>query len=113
MIAACRPHSLRSDSPSFAAHRQRAGHAIRREMLHQAEEPRQVGGIDALFVEREDEVALRRAEREIAVLDALRDAAEGDQMADVIVGKERGERVVGNLGIDGHGGRSCAPVAAP
>ena len=44
-------------------HRQRAGDAAPGEMLHQAEEEGQVGRVDALLVERQDELALlgRRA----------------------------------------------------
>ena len=77
-----------------AGHRQRAGDAATGEMGHQAEEPRQLGGFDALLIEREDEVAGGGAHREIAVLDAFGDAAEGERGADVVVGEERRQCVV-------------------
>jgi hypothetical protein len=75
---------------------------VLREVLHQAEEPGQIVRIDALFVERQDEVAGRGAEGVVRVFDALGDAAEGDHGADVVAGQEGGQGVVGDLGVDGH-----------
>src|SRR5271165_4831901 len=46
-------------------HGQRASHAAFGQMLHQPEEPGQVLRIDALFVERQDEVTLRRFQRKV------------------------------------------------
>ena len=48
-----------------AAHRQRANHAVLRQVLHQPEEPRQVPRIDALFIQRQDEIAGAGAQRKI------------------------------------------------
>ena len=58
-------------------HRQRTGDALLRQMLHQAEEERQVGAVDALLVERQDVGAARRVQQEIGVLRALGDALVG------------------------------------
>ena len=85
-----------------AADRQRAGDPLPRQVLHQAEEPRQLRGVDALFVEGEDVVAGGGAELVVAVLHPLGDAAEGDDGAEVIAFEEDGQRLVGNLRIDGH-----------
>ena len=85
-----------------ALYRQGAGHAALGQVLHQRQKPRQVGRIDALFIEREDEVARGGAQGVVAVLDALGDAAERDQLADVVFGEERGEGFVGDFGVDRH-----------
>ena len=47
-----------------------------RQMLHQAEEERQVVLVHALFVERQDEWPASRAQQVVGVLDALGDALE-------------------------------------
>src|SRR3954453_23656914 len=83
-------------------HRPGADYAALGQMLHQAEKPRQIGRVDPLLVERQDEVAVRGAERVVAVLDALGDAAERDQPADLVVRQEGVKRVVGDFGIDRH-----------
>src|SRR3546814_7982322 len=57
-----------------AVDRGRAGDALRREMLHQAQEIRQVLRRDALFVERQDEVAPDGLQQEVGVLHPLGDA---------------------------------------
>ena len=103
MIAAGRPASRRSASPSRPSTGRGQADAVRGQVLHQAQEPRQFGRIHALLVERQDEVAGGGPQREVAVLDPLGDAAEGDQVADVVVGQEIGEGFVGNFGVDGHG----------
>src|SRR3546814_10800387 len=51
-----------------AVDRGRAGNALRRQMLHQAQEIRQVLRRDALFVERQDEVAPDGLQQEVGVL---------------------------------------------
>jgi len=55
-----------------------AGDSFPGEVLHEAEEPGELGRVDALFVEGEDVVAGGGAELVVAVFDALGDAAEGD-----------------------------------
>ncbi len=62
-----------------------------REMLHQAEEERQIVAIDPLFVERQDVGAPVRVEQEIGILHALGNALVGQQRADVIILEERAE----------------------
>ena len=54
--------------PIAAMHRGRAGDAVRREMVHEGDEKRQVLGIDALLVERQDIGAGLGAKQEIRVL---------------------------------------------
>jgi hypothetical protein len=76
--------------------------AVCGQMLHEAEEPGQVGGVDAFFVEGEDKIALSGAEGEIAILDAFGDASEGYQGADWVFRKEGGKVFVGYFGVDGH-----------
>ncbi len=71
-----------------AGHRQRAIQPLRGQMLHQAQEPGQVVRIHALFVQRQNEIAVRRAQREVAVLHALRDAAKRHQIADPVLRQE-------------------------
>ena len=83
-MAACLPHRRRSADAVPPAHRLRTDQPVLGEMLHQADEPGQIVGIDALFIEREEEVAARGAQRVVGVLDALGDAAEGDHGADVV-----------------------------
>ena len=83
-------------------HRQRADDAALRQMLDQAEEPGQLRRIDASFVQRQDEVARRRAQRVVAVLHTLGDAAERHHAADVVVRQKCRQGVVGDLGIDRH-----------
>ena len=71
-------------------------------MLHQTKKIRQLGDFDPPFVQRQDEVALCRAECEIAVLDALGNAFAGNGRADVVLGEEAGQRIVRDLRIDRH-----------
>ena len=63
-----------------AVDRRGAGDAVRRQMLHQAEEERQILRVDALLVERQDVLAARRGQQVVGVLDALGDALEGDRL---------------------------------
>ena len=85
-----------------AVDRPRAGDAARRQMIHQAEEERQVPGVDALFVERQDVLAARRGQQVVGVLDALGDALEGVGFADVVFGEEGLELGVADFRVDGH-----------
>ena len=57
-------------SPMPRLHRLRANKAARGEMFHQAEKERQVAGVYALFIEREDEKPSLDMEQIIGVLDA-------------------------------------------
>ena len=57
MIAAGRPASALSASPLLFFERLRAIDAARGQMRHQAEEERQVVLGDALFIQRQDEIA--------------------------------------------------------
>src|SRR6516162_3193376 len=79
------------------AHRLWADDPAPRQVLHQAEEPGQVGRIHALLIKREDEVPRRGAERKIAVLHPFGDAAKSDHAADVVVGEKGGDRLVSDL----------------
>ncbi len=63
------------------------------QMLHQPEEERQVALGDALFVQREDEIAGVGVHEEIGILHALGDALVGEQLADVVAGEKFGEIV--------------------
>ncbi len=85
MIAAGRPASVLSASPLAVLHRQRTADAARGQMLHQAEEERQVAFGDALLVQRQDEGARAGVQQEVGVLDALGDALVGQQFADVVM----------------------------
>src|SRR3546814_3769347 len=77
------------------------------EMVHQAEEERQVAGSNALLVQRQNEGAAVGFEKEVAVLDALGDALARDDRSDVVLGDERFEFLVGNFRIDGNGERQA------
>ena len=84
------------------AHRLRAGDAARRQMLHQADEERQIGLVHPLFIERQDELAGFRAQEEVRILDALGYALERGDAAEVVAREERAERFVRDFGIDRH-----------
>ena len=101
--AAGRPDSCAQVAAFGIAHRRRAGDAVRGQVLHQPEVERQVAGLDALFVEREDERAPRRVHDVVGVLDALGDALEGQQLAQAIAGDEARQLLVADFGVDGHG----------
>jgi len=98
----------------------RAADALGGQMLHQAKEKRQVGGVHPLLVERQDVGAGRGVEQEVRVLHALRDAFVGQQFADVVVGQECAEFDFRDVGVDGHGSdvppevaESCAADPTP
>ncbi len=83
-------------------HRQRAGQAVLGEMFEQAKEPGEIGRIDPLFVEGQDEIALGGAQGVIAVFHAFGNAAKGDGFAQIILGEEGVEHAIGDFGIYGH-----------
>ncbi len=57
-------------------------------MLHQAEEERQVGLFDALFVEREDQRLFGGVQQEVGIFDAFRNPLVGKQSAGIILRQE-------------------------
>jgi hypothetical protein len=83
-----------------AAHRQGTGDAALGEMLHQADEERQIVLLHALFIERQDIAAALADEEKIRILDAFGDALERLHRAEIVFGEESGERLVGDFGID-------------
>ena len=85
-----------------AVDRLRAGDAARGEMIHQAEEEGEIPRIDALLVERDDVLALRRGQEEVGVLDALGDPLEGIGLADVVFGEKGFELGVADFRVDRH-----------
>ena len=72
-------------------------------MVEQGEEEGQVAGVDALFVQRQDEAAGGGVDEVVAVLDPFRDALGGDEVADIVIAaQEGGQRFCGHLCVDGH-----------
>ena len=84
-MAAWRLLRRRSGVAVAAGDRERAVDAGGGQVAHQADEPGQVGRVDASLVEGEDVVAGGGAEREVGVLDAFGDAAEGDESPQVVL----------------------------
>ncbi len=76
--------------------------APRGEMIHQAEEERQVLRVHALFVEREEVRALGRGQQVVGILDTFGDALEGIGFADVVFGEKGFQLGVAHLRVDGH-----------
>ena len=101
-IAAGRPAILPSTPPCLFFTGCGQIDAARRQMLHQPEEERQVAFGDALFVERENEIAGAGVHQKIGILDALGDALVGEQFADVVAGEKAGEIFRRDVGIDRH-----------
>ncbi len=91
--------------PGAVLHRQRTGHAPRREMFHEVQEEWQIGFSDALLVKREDEAAGAGMEIIVGVFDALGDAFAGEQRPEIICREESDQLLVVNLRVDGHGRR--------
>ena len=85
-----------------AMDRPRAIDAARGEMVHQAEEERQVRRVDALFVERDEVGALGGGQQVVGVLDAFGDALEGFGLADVVLGEKGFQLGVADFGVDRH-----------
>src|SRR5229473_1260319 len=95
----------------FAAlvfHRLRTADALAGEMRHQAEEKRQVVPCDALFIQRQDEVARGGVEQEIGILDALGDALVGQQFADLVSAEKLRKFVGGDVSVNRHRDYSAA-----
>ena len=86
------------------AHRRRAVDARLRQMLHQAEEERQIGRRHPLLVEGQEERALLGVHQIVGVLDALGDALVGQQRAQIVAGDELSQIVVGDFGVNRHDG---------
>src|SRR4029077_6595280 len=72
------------------------------EMVHQAEEERQVLRIDALFVQRDEVGPLGGGQEVVGVLDSFGNALEGFGLADVVFGEEGFELGVVDFGVDRH-----------
>src|SRR5260370_15159037 len=79
-----------------------ADDTVRRQMVHQAEEERQVPGVDALFIEREEVLATRRGQQGVGILDTFGNAFEGVGFADVVFGEEGFKLRVADFRIDRH-----------
>ena len=69
-----------------SVHRGGAGHALGREVVHQAEEERQIRRIDPPLVEGEDEPPALGDQEEVGVLDAFGDALQAHRPPDVVRG---------------------------
>jgi hypothetical protein len=82
-------------------------------MLHQREEERQIGRLDAALVEREDVTARLGAQQIVGVLDPLGDALARAHLADRVLGDEGAQLVIGNVGIDRHLDRGPAMLVPP
>ena len=82
--------------------RLRAGDAALGEMLHQADEERQVALVHPLFVEREDELAGVGVQQVVGVLDPFGDALEGEDAAEVVASYKSFQRLVGDFSVNGH-----------
>src|SRR5690242_3487404 len=80
----------------------RASDAAAREVLHQAEEERQVLGGDPPLIERQDEAASAGVNQEVRVLDPFRNTLVRQKLANIVAGEELAELFRGNVGIDGH-----------
>ncbi len=103
-----RPAGERAEQLAVVAlDRQRAGDALAGEMVHQAEEERQVVRVDALFVEGQDERALGGVQQEIRVLGTFGNALVGEQPSRRIFPQEGFELAFGNVRIDRHASRSA------
>ena len=85
-------------------HRQWAVDAAFGEMLHQAEEEGEVGRVDPLLVEGEDELALLGREQVVGVLDALGDALDREHGAEIVAADEGLELLIGEIGVDRQAG---------
>ena len=102
MIAAGRPATLPSASPFLFLIGSGQVMPAAGQMLHQAEEERQVLGRHPLLVEGQDVVPGRGVDQEVRVLDPLRDALVGQQLAELVAGEKAGQFLRGDVGIDGH-----------
>ena len=80
----------------------RTADPTRVQMLHQGEEEREILSRDALFVERQNEIAALRMDEKIRVLHPLGNTFVRQQLADVVPGKKSRKIVRRNVGVDGH-----------
>ena len=85
-----------------AVDRLRAVDAARRQMIHQAEEERQVLRIDALLVERQEVLPAIRRQQVVGVLDAFGNALQRVGAANVVFGEECLELGIADVGVDRH-----------
>jgi hypothetical protein len=97
--------------------RRRAGNLALRQVLHQAEEERQVGGIEPLE-QRQHETTVHRVDVVIGVLDAFADALEAEQLGQRVLAQELDELGVRDFGEDRQrtpriGGMGSAEFAVP
>ena len=83
-------------------HRRGTLNAGTRQMLHQSEIERQVGGVNPHLVECEDVRALDRLQIIIRVRDAFGDAFEDMRLAQRVSREEDLQLFKGDVGIDGH-----------
>ena len=102
MIAAGRPATLPSASPFLFLIGSGQVMPAAGQVLHQAEEERQVLGRHPLLVEGQDVVAGRGVDQEVRVLDPLRDALVGQQLAELVAGQKARQFLRRDVGIDGH-----------
>ena len=100
MSAAGRPASVPNSLPSWRSTGSGQEMPFSGEVVHQAEKERQIVGVDALFVERQDEGAGGGVEEEIRVFRTLGDALVGEQPSRRIFLQEGLELAFGNVGID-------------
>jgi hypothetical protein len=63
-------------------------------MFHQAQEIGQFGGVHALFIQRQDEIAGFGFHRVIGILHAFGNAAKGQQFAKRIIGQEGAQGLI-------------------
>lgn len=82
--------------------RLRAVDAACRQMVHQAEEKRQVVHRDPLLIQRENEEAGFRVQQVIGVLDPLGNPLAGQQRAELVICNEPLELGRGDFGVNGH-----------
>ena len=73
------------------------------QMVHEAEEKRQIISIHPFFIEGQDEVTVGGGEGEIGILDSFGDAFVGQHLADVVFGGESDQFLVADFSINGHG----------
>ena len=79
----------------------------------QAEEIGQFLLAHPLLVDGQDVAALFRLEQEVRVLNAFGDALERHRRSKVEVGEKGGKLLVGDVGIDGHGGAGMRERGRP
>ena len=89
-LAVLRPDRLRADDAALG------------EMLHQADEERQVALLHPLLVEGEDELAGIGVQQVVGVLDPLGDALEREDAAEVVACQKSRQRFVGDFSVDRH-----------